>query len=131
MVTVFKSRDESEVFTGSYAQASGAGKTQREVAESVWKDARAYFTGRRDDAVENDVQRLTVDEFISARHYIERQLKTANPRSSADFSGAAERLMKLGIIDFRAVDRLLNPPKTILDEAYAEFEGTTETEDES
>lgn len=57
----------------------------------------------------NDVQRLTVDEFIAARGYIERQLKGANPRSSADFSGAAERLMKLGIIDFRAVDRLVNP----------------------
>lgn len=70
---------------------------------------KAYLGPR--NVVENDVQRLTVDEFIAARGYIERQLKGANPRSSADFSGAAERLMKLGIIDFRAVDHLLNPVK--------------------
>lgn len=63
------------------------------------------------NVIENDVARLTVDEFISARSYIESQLKRSNPRSSADFSGAAESLMKLGIIDFGAIGRLLSPVK--------------------
>jgi len=125
----FRTDAEYSAFEELYRETSGPAMTQREVAKSAWFAAREYFdtptlatlaqasgiqTGFREaylqgGAVEGDFKLLSVDDFIATRSYIQRELARANPRSNADFSGAAERLMKLGIIDFRAIDRLLHP----------------------